>query len=188
MNHKISRRDESRSPSGIAKERNAISFRGDLRRFSAKWVRLFFNGVLKATPIYLGASGQIPPLALMASSIYISARWNPLYEVSPPLLPHLTSPSSSPSSFPILKPHPNLKLPLPGQCSLLCHLRPPPRGLDEGSSGVKLSHSRSTKRNRKSRFPRVAILAVSYDPLSLRKYSWEAFSFDSMETSSNGDV
>lgn len=35
-----------------------ISFRGDSKRFSAKWVGLFFNGMLKATAIYLRALGR----------------------------------------------------------------------------------------------------------------------------------
>lgn len=79
-----------------------------------------------------------------------------------PPLRGLATPSSPP------KLHPNLKPSLPGQCSLLATFLASPWRL-EGSSGVKLSHSRSTKRNRKGRFLKIAILIVFYDPLSSRK-------------------
>lgn len=67
----------------------------------------------------------------MASSIYISVRWNPLYEVSPPLPP--------------LKPHPNLGSPLTrltGRTLLLATFRTP-RDLENSFLGVKPSCSRS---------------------------------------------
>lgn len=67
----------------------------------------------------------------MASSIYISVRWNPLYEVSPPLPP--------------LKPHPNLGSSLTRLTSrtlLLATFRTP-RDLENSFLGVKPSCSRS---------------------------------------------
>lgn len=60
--------------------------------------------------------------------------------LKPPLRGLATS-SSSP------KPHPKVEPPPPSQCSLLATFDLPLRL--EGCSGVKLSHSRSTKRNRK---------------------------------------
>lgn len=152
---KISSRKASPIPSGITKE----------KRYLVSWrFEAFFREVSRTILQWRAESysyiscglGQIPPLALMASSIYISACWNPLYEVSPPL-PH------SP------KPHPNLKLSLPGQCSLLATFLASPWRL-EGSSGVKLSHSRSTKRNRKGRFLKIAILTS----MILCRCFWEA--------------
>jgi len=87
-----------------------------------------------------------------------------------PPLRGLATPSSPP------KPHPNLKPSLPGQCSLLATFLASPWRL-EGSSGVKLSHSRSTKRNRKG-FLKIVIFTFFYDSLSLRKYFLQVLQFD----------
>ena len=160
---KISSRKASPIPSGITKE----------KRYLVSWrFEAFFREVSRTILQWRAESysyiscglGQIPPLALMASSIYISACWNPLYEVSPPL------------------PHPlNLTLTSNHPCLANARFLPPsmpPLEDFEGFSRVKLSHSRSTKRNRKGRFLKIAILTVCYDLLSLGKCFWEALYFD----------
>lgn len=127
---KISSRKASPIPSGVTKEkRYLVSWR--FEAFFREVSRTILQWRAESYSYISWGLGQIPPLALMASSIYISACWNPLYEVSPPL------------------PHPlNLTLTSNYPCLANARFLPPstsPWRL-RGSSGVKLSHSRDRRK------------------------------------------